>query len=272
MEHREYLDRLHAEILSIVSEIVKICEKNRLRYYLVEGSLLGAVRHCGFIPWDDDVDIAMPRSDYDRFIECCCKDLDDGFYLDWLTTNPNYYHMFAKVCKKGTEFVERIGKSNTVSHGIFVDIFPLDKSNGSTSDTKKKKERVGLCNRILSAKYNNKGFSIFRRTAAYLIPAGIIKSYALRMINSHQESDYRYYTNYESVYSIEKETFPIEDFGNGISARFEEMELKIPDHYKKILATIYGDDYMKLPPLKKRVTHNPLKVTFSDGTIVEFDE
>ena len=268
MKREEYLERLHSQIISIVKEIAEICGKHGLRYYLAEGSLLGAVRHNGFIPWDDDVDIAMPRADYDRFVGRCGEELGSRFYLDWITTNPSYHHEFAKVCIKGTEFVESVSESSSVSYGIFVDVFPLDESTGCTDDTRKRKDRIRLCNRILSAKYHNEKASLPKKALLRMIPAAIIKRYMLRVLKGHQNKGCKYYTNYGSAYSIEKETFLAEDYGDGVAASFEGLDIRIPNNYGQMLSTIYGDDYMELPPLEKRTTHHPLRVKFSDGTVV----
>lgn len=271
MKQEEYLEKLHVEILSIVSEIVRICRKKGLKYYLVEGSLLGAVRHNGFIPWDDDVDIAMPRKDFDCFIECCSKELNGEFYLDWITTNSRYYHIFAKVCKKGTEFTERIGKTRSVSHGIFVDLFPLDSSTGCTVDTERKKSIIDLCNRVLSAKYYMEETRILKKLVLSVVPSVIIKAYMLHILRKHPNREYNYYTNYGSAYPIQKETFLKEEYGEGVLVRFEKMDVIIPTMYKKMLSKIYGDNYMELPPLEKRITHHPLSIMFSDGTRDLFD-
>lgn len=126
-DNTKYLNKLHQDILTIMDEVDHICGENNLRYYLMCGSCLGAVRHNGFIPWDDDLDIAMPRTDFNRLLELISnkKVLGDNFYLRWVTTDKYYNHAFAKICLKGTKFQESEGLS-AQNAGIFVDVFPLD--------------------------------------------------------------------------------------------------------------------------------------------------
>ena len=93
---KKILCRLHEEMFIIYKEIARICDKHNLKYFVVGGTLLGAVVHKGYIPWDDDLDIAMPRDDYDKFINVFSKELDERFYLHHTTTDPNYWLPFAK--------------------------------------------------------------------------------------------------------------------------------------------------------------------------------
>jgi lipopolysaccharide cholinephosphotransferase len=134
INNERYLVKLHQDILKIMDEVERICTKFHLCYYLMGGSCLGAIRHNGFIPWDDDLDIVMPRADFDRFIALlsddnnkCEKDrvLGDGFFLRWISTEKSYNLPYAKVCLKGTKFQEINGLA-AKSAGIFVDVFPLD--------------------------------------------------------------------------------------------------------------------------------------------------
>ena len=93
------LRKLQLTQLEILTEVVRICHSNKLRYYLIGGTLLGAIRHKGFIPWDDDLDIAMPRKDFVKFISICRTELNSRYFLHYYTTDFNYYLPFAKVRK-----------------------------------------------------------------------------------------------------------------------------------------------------------------------------
>ena len=94
---KKHLIKLHQSEIKILDEIVRICDKYNLQYFLIGGTLLGAVRHKGFIPWDDDLDIAMPRNDYEKFISISKNELKDDFILDDISTNEQYWQIFAKV-------------------------------------------------------------------------------------------------------------------------------------------------------------------------------
>ena len=117
--------KLQQLILLIAKEIARICDKYNIDYYLDGGSMLGAVRHKGFIPWDDDFDIAMKRSDFERFLQVCEKELDKNkYFLQTEWSEKNYCFSFAKVQLIGTHFIEEFSKDADVKHGIFADIFP----------------------------------------------------------------------------------------------------------------------------------------------------
>lgn len=119
------LEQLHGLQLKIALEIRRVCEKNGLRCFLVYGSLLGAVRHGGFIPWDDDMDMGMLRADYDAFLEACKTDLRPEFLLQTWDTDPSYPFPAGKIRLKGTHTAERFAPGDG-EDGIYVDIFPFD--------------------------------------------------------------------------------------------------------------------------------------------------
>ena len=121
------LKQLHSAILIIADEIDRICKKNSIAYTISSGTLLGAIRHKGFIPWDDDFDIEMLREDYDKFIQACKTDLDGSkFFLQTDETEKFYAFSFAKIQLNGTEILEEFSRNVPIQHGVFVDIFPLD--------------------------------------------------------------------------------------------------------------------------------------------------
>ena len=118
--------RLIQEIeLDILLEFDRICKKHGLKYQLYSGTLIGAVRHEGFIPWDDDIDVAMPRADYDKFIELKDELADDYFFQSY-ETDPQYINRFGKIRKNGTVFMEKLVQELDMHHGIYIDVFPFD--------------------------------------------------------------------------------------------------------------------------------------------------
>lgn len=123
----EQLKKLQKVEVEIVSEVIRICNKFNLDYFTVGGTTLGAIRHNGFIPWDDDIDIGLIRTDYDKFIKVAPNELRKEFVLQHYETEkatPTYH---AKVMKKGTIFLEGYARNIDIEHGIFVDIMPFDK-------------------------------------------------------------------------------------------------------------------------------------------------
>ena len=112
--------------IDILSQIDQICQKYHLEYFAIGGTALGAVRHGGFIPWDDDIDIGMRRRDYEKFLKVATEELPKGYHIQNFYTEPNTPFYFTKIRKDGTKFVEYYLKDYDMHHGIFVDIFPFD--------------------------------------------------------------------------------------------------------------------------------------------------
>ena len=124
-------DRVKCAQLDMLVELKRICEKNGIAYFLVGGTLIGAIRHCGFIPWDDDIDVGMLREDYERFISLCKTELSDEYALyDWHKDEKSPIP-FLKMKIKGTHYREKLSKETTINDEIFIDIFPYDNAPDS---------------------------------------------------------------------------------------------------------------------------------------------
>ncbi|TGY63878.1 LicD family protein [Parabacteroides distasonis] len=274
MENQDYLRKLHGEILRIMDEIHRICTRNGLRYYLVGGTLLGAVRHQGFIPWDDDLDIAMPRVDFDRFIRIAEKELGPEFYLNWITTNPNYWLFFPKVCLRNTTFDEGVIKSDRPM-GIFIDVFPLDLSPAYSPGMEVLKRRIQRLSYLYLAR-GAKEVKTLRlclyKMASFFISNENCFKWQRRVALSVCEKGKSHYANFGSQYALRKQTMPVEWYGEGVTVSFEGKEYNAPTEYQKVLRSIYGENYMLLPPLEKRRSHYPERVVFSDQTELIFEK
>lgn len=124
---REDLRQMQVILLELLLEVDRICRKREIKYMLSSGTLLGAVRHKGFIPWDDDLDVTMLRSEYDRFCEACEEDLDRSrFFLQTHKNTPGYRWGYAKLRRVGTEYVRAGQEHMDYPTGVFIDIFPRD--------------------------------------------------------------------------------------------------------------------------------------------------
>lgn len=123
----EEIERLHEELYDILAEIVRVCDKCHIPYFLMGGSAIGAHFWEGIIPWDDDVDIGLTRDNYNRFLEVAPQELRKPYFLQWVETDPHTPFYFAKVRKDNTLFVEQDFRNLDIHQGIFVDIFPFDR-------------------------------------------------------------------------------------------------------------------------------------------------
>ncbi len=146
------LNKVHKVHLEIVSEVKRICKKNGIKYSMIAGTLLGAVRHHGFIPWDDDLDIGMLRRDYERFLQVARKELCRQYFLQTWETDKNFVLPFAKIRKNGTKLVEKNSADVKMHQGIYIDIFPFDNLPRKAFEQKKQNWITWLLKRILLAK------------------------------------------------------------------------------------------------------------------------
>ena len=149
MEDMDKLRKVQLLELKIAKEVKRVCEKNNIKYFLMWGSLLGAVRHEGFIPWDDDMDFGMLRDDYEKFIEVCKKDLDPRFFLQTWDSDPDFPMHYAKIRLRGTSYMETFSEKSTMNNGIFIDIMPVDNVPDKTVFKKIQGLKYFICIRLL---------------------------------------------------------------------------------------------------------------------------
>ena len=256
------LPRLHSVQVEILDEIVRICNKYNLRYCLTGGTCLGAARHQGFIPWDDDVDIIMPRKDFNKFIEVSPAEENDKFFLDYITTNPTYGRLFFKYCKKNTLFIE----PNGLKQSIYVDVFVLDKVPCSDFAAKSKIPTiVHKLDALTTVRREGLGGRDKKTRMIYYltrwIPIKWLFKWNVKLMSKYENTDFKYYINYGSPYNLRKETILISDYEPYAQLPFEGKMYNVPRNWDLYLSNIYGD-YMTLPPENKRITHYPQYICF----------
>lgn len=262
----EYLNRLQHTEQEILDEIVRICEKFHLTYYLIGGTLLGAVRHRGFIPWDDDLDIAMPRGDYDRFCGLCASELDPRYMLHSIDTDRTYWLPFAKIRRKNTVFEESNIRGLDAPMGIYVDIFPLD--NARCVDCPEQRIRTRLIKGISAVIYAKRGLPVAMtwkvKLLARVLPLSIeaLTRWQIRLMTKRNREECGYYINFGSNYNTVRQTMPKTVFDPACQLEFEGKRYSALADYRYFLNRLYGADYMQLPPVEKRVTHRPVRIVF----------
>ena len=256
-------------LLSIMDAIDKYCRENNLQYYLVGGTLLGAVRHGGFIPWDDDIDIAMKREDYIAFCNSFNINRNDKFKVVCLNNTPNYYLPSAKVIDTRTSLLENAYQA--IEIGAYIDVFPLDSfSSESYQEVCNIMARKSFSSKLHALKSMNvsSGRSVIKNAAIVMSRmlcwdsmnkiARIYEKQILSISNSHTNPSNPYIANMCGAWGM-REITKAEYFDSAVELAFEGRKYYGPYDYDKYLRGIYGD-YMTLPPEEKRVSHHDFKV------------
>ena len=267
------LKKIQALDLKIGLEIKRICELHDISYFIIAGTALGAVRHEGFIPWDDDMDFGMLRGEYERFIEACGTDLGEEFFLQTWDNDPGYPFSYGKMRLDGTHLTEEFSKDAEVCHdGIFVDIFPFDNAPDSEFLRRIQAKKYFFCKRLLWIKKN---YGRIMTTGGFCWKA--FKYYMFRLAAHFFRYDdvKKYYKRIQGKYNGCKTSRIVADGPYGYHREcikrqwadqlepvgFEGQEFFAFKERKDYLTYFYGE-YMKLPPEAKRYGHKVIKVDF----------
>ena len=256
--------------LNIMKYFHDFCVEHNLTYFLSSGTLLGAIRHNGFIPWDDDIDVFMPRPDYDKLLELGIKEINfegNQYFLQSWETDPNYPYNFMKIRDNNTTFVETNFKFLNMNHGVWIDIFPLD---GLSSDEKVAHRHVKKFHRVWLRFYVAYMKMMMRRIRLKYclvdllanIPGILLYFYNYKnRQNKKIDKITKKYSYNESTYVASAEDlikckiFKKELFEELELHDFEGYKFYIPKRYDEYLTQAYGD-YMQLPPVEKQIGHH----------------
>ena len=266
MKYGPELRKLQLTILDILKEITRVCDRNGISYFIVAGTALGAVRHGGFIPWDDDLDIGMTRDNYNMFLRIAQNELPPDLFLQTVETDPESIFYFAKVRKSGTRFIEDYCKGLNMHQGAYVDIFPFDKIPNAASLRRKQYNVVNFWSNIFISKcvsgtcVPQKGITglikVITRKLLHFILKPVSKNYLYRKIDRACQS----YNSIEcTTVAFVKNSYlkiPIQDVEHTMKVSFEGLDVRCPGHVEDYLRHNYGD-YLKLPPEDNRVGHRP---------------
>lgn len=247
--------------LNMLLEFKSICEKYKLRYYLCGGTLLGAIRHKGFIPWDDDIDILMPRPDFNILMDMTDIDLPSSIKITkWKNYSSPY--PFIKIVDLRTCISEKYKAKDTLNY-IWIDIFPIDGNPESKFKNFFFYKKIKLLKRLLliSISDTSKGTTRIRNVIKKIIYPFATKlgSHDLCRIMDRESSKYPFESS-KYIGGVlwgygPQERLSKEDFLKSTTVVFEGHEFPAPSNYDTYLHNLYGD-YMKLPPVEKRVTHS----------------
>lgn len=262
----ELLRKAQLEMLTALKELDSICRSNNIGYWLDAGTLLGAVRHGGFIPWDDDIDVCMDRENYNKFLDVCKKDLDkDRFFLQ-TPVSDMYYNNINIPCKirvNNTVLIENIEIEQDFfdersHHGIYIDIFPYDKYSKNVYKRKYIERIFGMIFKVKTVSYRKK-VKGFRNNMARILGVFIPKCALIKLIGPiskimSNKKSYVYGAGVETpftrAYFNEDEIFPLKVI------KFEDGYFMCPNNTPGYLEKMFGKKYMELPPEEQRVWHH----------------
>ena len=271
------LKRIQEVELEILKDFMDICDRHGLDYFGIAGTGIGALRHHGFIPWDDDIDVAMPRDDFEKLLPLVEKEMGDKYLIMNAERYPNYPLMTTRMTMRGTKFQEAALKNIDAPLGIFLDLYPLDKVSDNPKEARRQARDAWFWSKILilrSIPFPMLGFSGWKAKIIHAIcglahlvlsilhvPKTWIykKAYEAETRSNHytKTKNLDFFcdtTPYMNLYAV-KDIYPLRKLP------FEDVELNFPHNLHNNLTGMYGD-YMQLPPEEKRKNHYPYELEF----------
>ncbi len=256
-------------LLNLFIELQEQCRAAGVHYYAVAGTLLGSVRHDGFIPWDDDIDVVIMREDYDKLVGYLEKNLSDEYCVVTRENSKYYFQEYPKLCYKNKK---------GVPSELCIDIFVYDSSDISKKLTRKIQNK-GLYFVFAVKRYKvqkEKGLKMSVSNKALRTATGMVASLCSyknvekafnRLLSLSSDDKSEYITNWGSHYHYEKSTYKRSVFGEPKQLLFEGIEMDVPSEYETFLLQTYGKNYMALPPEDKRICHGNSAVGCEDVDI-----
>ncbi len=255
------LRRLQLMQLKILKEFVRVCQKHGFRFYIMNGTCLGAIRHGGFIPWDDDIDVGMYAEDYDRFIRCGA-DFGEEFFLQTIETDPGFKTMIARIRLNGTTILEKDFIDADIHHGVFIDVYPLF---GYPEEPVRAQMRSweSLLYRMLlmeeAPRNHGKAAKIVGTVACSVIPRSlsrrIVRTIHRKLRSEPPDTRYVAFLYGMDVHLLHTIRYERSWFGEPVPVKFEDMTLPAPTDWDSYLKLRYND-YMKLPPPEKQNSYH----------------
>ena len=272
----DVLKKLQKVQTEMLKDVLEVCEKYDLPCFLIYGTAIGAVRHKGFIPWDDDIDVGMLRKDYDKLLSVFTKELGEHYELLTPEVDPRYACTVTHVQRKNTVFITEVNKDLKCNCRIFLDIFPFDNVPESESEQNKLLRKSTLYGKLLFLSGSGSPHIPYAGLLYHILHLGCqIIHYGLKLFHitpsflyekfkkvstSFNDVDCEYVTSYEYMGCL-KDKVKKADLLPLVKVPFEDITAYIPANNDEFLKKVYGN-YMEIPPVEKRVNHAPLVIQF----------
>ena len=272
----EVLEKLQHIEMDIVRDFVKICKEHNLEYFGYAGTGIGALRHKGYIPWDDDIDISMPRADYEKFLKIVQEEMGDKYYVLNTDTDENYPLATTRLCLRGTVFREQVMKDVDCPWGIFLDLYALDNAADGWLAYHWQMWTAWFWGKLLILRIMPRPYLYVHGFLAKIVTGACIATHHIRkffhiskkwLVRRREKANQRYNNRetkrmayfcdplpYTNTFSKD-EIYPLRELP------FEDITLPFPNNLEELLTKMYGD-YMTPPPVERRKTHYPYELDF----------
>ncbi len=250
--------------LQLMKQIHQVCVKYDIKYYIIAGTLLGAVRHGGFIPWDDDIDIAMMREDFEKFKQISSIEFDESrYFLQSYDTDFYLRPALIRICFSNT--IKDIPSEAHLKHckSSYLDIFPLDNAPDTIKLQKKHSCVLTAIDTLMRFRYyqiydhDNCLRILLKKLISLLltiIPIQVLKNKRLSVMQQYNNQYTKYIVSTVSQYAYSRQTMPREFYGEPTLINFEDTAFYAPEQTNNYLTQLYGANYLQIPPLEKRRT------------------
>lgn len=243
--------KLKVVLLELLHEFDRVCKKHNIPYVVFCGTALGAVRHKGFIPWDDDLDVSMLREDYERFLKVAPEELQDKYYLQ-AEFSEHWNMHFSKLRKNNTTFLEKFHPKDKKMHqGIYIDIFPCDNADNREWVRKLQfySSRIALANTIYKRGYESESRS--KKVFMWLCSILPVKPFHRFAMGRKKKNSECVHTFLSCTSRYKKGVYKRTWFTETVEMDFEDMKVPVSAHYDELLTVLYND-YMTLPSEEDR--------------------
>lgn len=258
------IDEIKRIQLDILIALDRFCRKNDIRYFLIDGTLLGAIRHKGYIPWDDDIDVALDRKNYDRLMREFPDLLEGKYKLHSLETNLRWDRAYGCISDERTQLV--YDGNSSYATGILIDIFPIDEVPDNEKEWRRLQRKMKILSRMSSIKASSSikvSASHYKNITSLFLK--LLLPFSLRTIAHWRDglaqlnNDKSNSFGYEVAFGLgAKNRFKLKDFEDTVDVPFEGHQFMAPVNFDSVLTDTYGD-YMQLPPEEERVSHHTLQ-------------